>query len=326
MPRWVLACPALCLVLCVVWLLRPPPPALLLGRQGAPAEYTGRTTGDEVQAARRAAIRTECQAHAGHGAIAPMNPFYPSRFYPGSLTVAEEEGLAWCRVGSAGFTAWSAFFLLLRGTLLTEVRAAIANHTVHSLLKRTFPSRPGVRDHMVRGEHGKAFFTFLVVRHPFDRLLSAYRDKLERLTEYNLRYHMKDAPRMTDRRYNSSVAASPTFAEFVDYLVRTPPNLMDSHWAPYSKLCLPCNVSYSAVLKAETVQHDADWLFPRLGLAALRAPWEAVVGRGGSRALTAAYFHQLGREEIGRLYTKYQVDFRLFGYDGQVRTYIDMGS
>ena len=50
---------------------------------------------------------------------------------------------------------------------------------------------------------------------------------------------MTDAPRMTSRRvYNSSVADNPTFPEFVDYLIRTPPNLMDKHWAPYTKVNL----------------------------------------------------------------------------------------
>ena len=80
--------------------------------------------------------------------------------------------------------------------------------------------------------------SFMVVRHPMVRLVSAYRDKLESLTEYNVRYHMTDAPRMTSRRVqnNDSVADNPTFPEFVDYLIRTPPNLMDKHWAPYSKV------------------------------------------------------------------------------------------
>ena len=78
---------------------------------------------------------------------------------------------------------------------------------------------------------------------------------------------MTDAPRMTSRRvHNDSVADSPTFPEFVDYLIRTPPNLMDKHWAPYTKVCLPCNISYSAILKLETLRQDADWLFPRLEL------------------------------------------------------------
>jgi len=208
-----------------------------------------------------------------------MNPYYASKFYPASLTLAEKESLGWCRVGKAATTAFAALFLLMRDIPVTRIREAVLNLTAHELLKETFPSKPSERGHMVRGEHGTQYFTFMVVRHPFVRLVSAYRDKLETLTQYNVRYHIKDGPRMTERRvHNSSVADSPTFPEFVDYLLRTPPNLMDKHWAPYSKLCLPCNISYSAILKLETLQEDADWMFPHLGLDSLRPAWDSVSG------------------------------------------------
>jgi len=349
----VLAVASITAVLALCLISRPPSLTLQLPRQtdGDLGEYTGSTTGDQVQAMRRAAVRSECLNHAGHGVMTPMNPFFASKFFPASLTLAEEEGLAWCRVGKAGTTAWSILFLLLRDVPPDQIAKAVTDLTAHDLLKQNFPSRPSERMHMVRGEHGVDYFKFLVVRHPFVRIVSAFRDKLEMLAEHNVRYHMRDAPRMTSRRtFNSSVADSPTFPEFVDYLIRTPPNLMDKHWAPYSKVCLPCNISYSAILRLETIQQDADWFFPRLGLEKLRAPWEEVAGiaRGlnkvhgepdgeaarvdgggeevqSSASISEKYFSQLEKSTIVRLYEKYLVDFRMFGYESQVRKYINMG-
>merc|ERR1712127_1111659 len=237
-----------------------------------------------------------------------------------------------CRVDKVGTTAWSALFLLLRAVPLATIQTAVADLTAHDLLKQTVPSKPSERMHMVRGEHGTKYFKFMVVRHPFVRLVSAFRDKLERMTEYNVRYHAKDAVRMTERRYNSTVADSPTFPEFADYLVRTPPNLMDKHWAPYSKLCLPCNISYDAILKLETIKEDADWLFPHLNLTHLRPDWDQVAhvhagpgGEGGQDSDTLArnYYGRLARQTIVRLYNKYSVDFRMFGYDTEVQSFID---
>ena len=98
------------------------------------------------------------------------------------------------------------------------------------------------------------------------------------------------------------------------------------------------------MLKLETLQQDADWLFSRLDLTHLRQDWDSLAvvnkkgeeesrvhggpgGGGGapSHVLAGKYFSQISRENMTRLYEKYQVDFEMFGYESQVQTYIDMG-
>ena len=116
------------------------------------------------------------------------------------------------------------------------------------------------------------------------------------------------------------------------------------------QVCLPCNVSYSAIIKLETLKADADWLFDKLDLSQYKEDWESLAainkaeegdtggdsdnrvhggpgGRGGkpSEKLSSEYFSQISREDIRRLYDKYRVDFEMFGYDSQVQSYIDMG-
>ena len=114
-------------------------------------------------------------------------------------------------------------------------------------------------------------------------------------------------------------------------------------------MCLPCNISYSAIIKLETLKPDADWLFDKLDLTQYKDDWEALAainkagdndqdrgdnrvhggpgGKGGqpSEELSSKYFSQISQENIKRLYDKYRVDFEMFGYDSHVQNYIGMG-
>ena len=203
-------------------------------------DYINSEDGDQVQVIRKSQIIQSCVDRAGHGVVTPMSPYFNTKFFPSSLTLAEEEGVGWCRIGKVDSTPWLTLFLLMRGVPVDVIEAAVTSdhdHIAHDLMKKYYPSKPSERLHKIRGEHGREYFTFLMVRHPFHRLISAFRDKLETLTEYNTRYHVTHGVRMTERRvHNSSVADNPTFPEFVDYLIRTPPNIMDKHWAPYTKV------------------------------------------------------------------------------------------
>ena len=46
---------------------------------------------------------------------------------------------------------------------------------------------------------------------------------------------------------------APTFEEFVRYLIATPVQEFDPHWAPVYLLCDPCHITYSAVTKLESL-------------------------------------------------------------------------
>ena len=115
----------------------------------------------------------------------------------------------------------------------------------------------------------------------------------------------------------------------------------------YFQVCIPCNISFSAIIKLETLRADADWIFDKLNLTQYKEDWESLAainkaegsgtldnrvhggpgGKGGlsSEKLSSKYFSQIGKKNIRRLYEKYSVDFDMFGYDGQVQSYIDVG-
>ena len=167
--------------------------------------------GDQVQLSRRAKVIRSCLWRAGHGVITPMNPYFASKFYPASMTLDEKKHVGWCRIAEVDTAAWSLLFLLKLEVPVTEIKNAVA---IKKILKQKLDMRPRKRKTLM--EQGKNDFNLIiVVRHPFLRLVDAYRNNIES---------------------NSSDFEVKNFAEFVDTLIRTPPNLMDKHWAPYSKV------------------------------------------------------------------------------------------
>ena len=149
---------------------------------------------------------------------------------------------------------------------------------------------------------------------------------------------------MKSRRVSKAIAKNVSFPEFVDYLIRTPPNLMDKYWAPYSKatfiydvqslvycfdlkVCIPCNISYDGILKVETIKNDASWLLDKLNHEYVPEVWDKFDERKreSDDKLSREYFRLVKQINIRRLYMKYQVDFEMFGYENQVLKYIDMG-
>ena len=90
---------------------------------------------------------------------------------------------------------------------------------------------------------------------------------------------------------------------------------------------------YSLILKLETIDRDLDWVFKKLDLKHYQQDYNKIMKAHinqknatlTSETLSRKYFSQSTKSNIRRLYEKYQVDFEMFGYEGQVQKYIDMG-
>ena len=90
---------------------------------------------------------------------------------------------------------------------------------------------------------------FLVVRHPLDRLVSAYRNKFEfgdpdkfplKYGRHIVRQYRENATEMALR-----TGADVTFVEFLTFLTREP--LGDGHWVRQYDQCQPCVVKYDFI-------------------------------------------------------------------------------
>ena len=119
------------------------------------------------------------------------------------------------------------------------------------------------------------FFRFMVVRHPFERLLSAYRDKLEDLSRdlqardgyYYTMYGKHIVAEYRDKAdSNLTGIIEPTWKEFITYILNTPATKYDEHWMPIWMLCSPCIIRYDAVSKMETFSEDTQFILQQAGL------------------------------------------------------------
>lgn len=108
-----------------------------------------------------------------------------------------------------------------------------------------------------------------------------------------------------------------TFSEFVTYLTTEigPGGEYNEHWKPIHQLCAPCAVRYDIIGKYETLYEDADYLLHQLGESPSAFPRFA--RPSNTTSTLGKYFGSLTVDLLRKLYSVYEVDFRLFGYNLQ---------
>ena len=118
------------------------------------------------------------------------------------------------------------------------------------------------------------YLKFIIVRHPFDRLLSVYRDKfIGNETEFTAGIAVGIFQEM--RGWNETHAVQvaqgterPSWEEFVTYMSRhhqiSTVHTKNRHWTRQVELCYPCTVKYDRILKLETIDNDFAPILARL--------------------------------------------------------------
>nr|CAD7256655.1 unnamed protein product [Timema shepardi] len=237
--------------------------------------------------------------------------------------------LIWCNVFKAASTSWMYNFNILAG--YTPKFLKTSKVIPLNLARKKYP-RPSMEDLQSALNDSIAF---LIVRHPLERLLSAYRDKLQFSLPHTL--HQKLGNEIvnkyrTPRPFNIKTSGPknprwPFFSEFVNYLVdiHNSGEPFDMHWTPITEFCTPCQVNFHLIAKFETLQEDQNYLIHMSGLQDIIKPeWKNPAKGYSTNKLVASYYSQLTKMQILQLYNIYRYDFELFDYtlDG----YLDHGT
>jgi len=164
---------------------------------------------------------------------------------------------------------------------------------------------------------------FMIVRHPFERILSAYRDKLEHRKDREFYYRLYGRQIVKSQRGDNSTFANraePTFVEFLRYLVET--KKYDEHWRPFTTECAPCAMNYQIILKMESLEEEQLFLATKLNLldylfALNSTGWLLQNTNPNGRTehnYTEQYYREVPLQLLQQVYTLYEADFRLFDY------------
>lgn len=246
--------------------------------------------------------------------------------------VQKEYNLMWCKVPKAASTSWLYAFLNLAQVPQSQIPED-NGLGLHAFLREKYP--------LLTKNLFKKLITqsikFLVVRHPFERLMSAYVDKLEsysRDVEYRGGYYYAmyghDIVASYRAKYKQKFPDNPlferkepSFVEFVEYLIETPLDKYDEHWKPIFVLCPPCHFNFDIIVKMETFKRDTEFLLNQRGLdSGLLTRKHSTKSGDQDQDLRRRLFSQLSKKMVSALRDKYRIDLTMFEYDVEEYTQI----
>ncbi|XP_063610472.1 carbohydrate sulfotransferase 11-like [Penaeus indicus] len=247
--------------------------------------------------------------------------------------VNKEHGLIWCNVFKAASSTWMWHFNILAGYTEEELL-----DNINDPLNMARARYPRLDEQSLRTalQSSPPPLAFMIARHPFIRLVSAYRDKIARYAPpYQSLHHriMKAHPELGvgtaikllgilfgQRQY-------PTFPQFVQYVLdqhRSKLSL-NEHWESMFKYCTPCQANFTVFAKVETLDEDSSYIMHASGIQGLLKPKIINRGQEGSSEKVAKHFLcQLSKRQIRGLISLYKYDLEMFEYDPKM--YLDCAS
>ena len=173
---------------------------------------------------------------------------YCSSFHPNILTertlrdsiYSTRHQVVYCPVPKVATSNWKRIFQTLEGYAANPME--ISKGVVHELNFSTFKNINRYEQNILMNR----FYTFLFVRHPFERLLSAYKDKF---ANPDNSYYPKVIGskifkkfRLSTENADYSSGKGVTFVEFIKFVINEfeNQNVVDNHWDMIHNLCEPC--------------------------------------------------------------------------------------
>ncbi|KAM8864127.1 carbohydrate sulfotransferase 11-like isoform 3-T13 [Spinachia spinachia] len=234
------------------------------------------------------------------------------------LIVDDKHSLIYCYVPKVACTNWKRVLMVLtsEGRYINPL-AIPANeaHIAGNLRTLSEFTVPEINRRL------RSYLKFIFVRDPFERLVSAYRNKFTR--SYNTAFHKRYGTKIIRRNRPDpepealEKGSDVSFPEFVQYLVdprtqREEP--FNEHWERVHSLCHPCLIHYDVVGKYETLEPDSQAVLELAGVdGTLQFPSSGKSTRTDGN-MAAHFFKHISPFYQKKLFNLYRMDFLLFNY------------
>lgn len=226
------------------------------------------------------------------------------------MIVDDSHRLIYCYVPKAACANWKRVMQVLSGKYRSVNDIHKVDHTDFKFLSGYSPEEIDYRL--------KNYFKFMFVRHPLDRLFSAWHNKFhENFLDMQKKYGVPIVKKFRENPPENPQGNDVTLTEFFKYLAGTSTSHYNEHWMPFSELCQPCYVDYNYIGVYEDLENEATSMIKHIGLsnevtypARQRYYDKHTVPDEGKMA----EWRKVPPETFQDVLSKYAQDFGLFGY------------
>ncbi|XP_030628281.1 carbohydrate sulfotransferase 12-like [Chanos chanos] len=248
-----------------------------------------------------------------------------------NLIVDDRHGIIYCYVPKVGCTQWKRVMIVLSESkkvngVPVKNPLNVSGNDAHVRTNLVFLNRFSKQ---VMKEKLEKYTKFIFVRHPYVRLISAYRNKFfkdnqEFYSTYGvhmLRKYGNNSRPPANVKVAHAAGILPSFSNFIQYV--TDPETVkhrafDEHWRQMYRLCHPCQINYDFIGKMETIEEDSEHL-----LRILRVDNIVSLPPGNTNRTAESWVREwyanIPDEWKRKLYKIYESDFKLFGYSDHGR-------
>ena len=272
---------------------------------------------EEIQEARKALVREQC---AKRGSQIRSNPNLSSFMY--HALVNDDHKVIYCHVPKVATSSWKYLFLRManHNIPINSRNNKTAYKEVH---KKSSMKEAGLKSledyHKVQiNKKLDNYFKFMIVRHPLDRLASAYYDKFQYPQDVTMRkrYAKDIITRFRPDPPNNPHIDDVRFEEFIKYVLSQKPGNIraNEHWQTYQLLCEPCAVDYDYIGTMDTLAHDVPYILDKINATSYSDVFPNFHSFKISDSFYQGFFRNLTISDFHKLIKVYSRDMLMFNY------------